>query len=69
MFAGARRRWVVLLTLVLCVSWGVRATAATAPAAPATPVQEAGYITMQDGVKLRYAVELPSATGRFPVAL
>jgi uncharacterized protein len=32
-------------------------------------VQKTGYITMSDGVKLRYAAELPSASGRFPVAM
>lgn len=37
--------------------------------AQAAPVKETGYITMSDGVKLRYAVELPSAFGRFPVAM
>jgi putative CocE/NonD family hydrolase len=32
-------------------------------------VQQTGYITTSDGVKLRYAVELPATAGRFPVAL
>ena len=32
-------------------------------------MKQTGYITMSDGVKLRYAVELPAATGRFPVAM
>jgi hypothetical protein len=50
-----------LLTLLLCVAWCAQAQAAT--------VQQTGYITMSDGVKLRYAVELPAAAGRFPVAL
>src|SRR4051812_20120968 len=38
-------------------------------AAQADPVKQTGYITMSDGVKLRYAVELPDATGHFPVAM
>jgi hypothetical protein len=50
-----------LLTLLLCVAWSAQAHAAA--------VQQTGYITMSDGVKLRYAVELPAAAGRFPVAL
>jgi putative CocE/NonD family hydrolase len=50
-----------LLTLLACVSWCAQAQAAA--------VQQTGYITMSDGVKLRYAVELPAAGGRFPVAL
>ena len=37
--------------------------------AQAAPVVRTGYITMADGVKLRYAVDLPAASGRFPVAM
>src|SRR3954447_10828647 len=51
----------VLLTSLFCVVWCAGAQAA--------PVKETGYITMSDGVKLRYAVERPAATGRFPVAM
>src|SRR3954447_1726781 len=51
----------VLLTVLFCVLWCAGAQAA--------PVKQTGYITMSDGVKLRYAVELPDATGRFPVAM
>src|SRR5436309_1647321 len=61
MIAGSRFRRFGLLTLLLCLGWCAEAQAA--------PVQKTGYITMSDGVKLRYAVELPSAVGRFPVAL
>ena len=50
-----------LLTPLLCV-------ALCAPA-QAAAVKKTGYVTMADGVKLRYAVELPAATGRFPVAM
>src|SRR4051812_48601302 len=50
-----------LLTVLSCLTWCAQAMAA--------PVQKTGYITMSDGVKLRYAVELPAATGRFPVAI
>jgi uncharacterized protein len=49
------------LTLLFCVPWCANAQAA--------PVKKTGYISMSDGVKLRYAVELPGATGRFPVAM
>lgn len=38
-------------------------------AASAATVQEQGYIPMADGTHLEYTVDLPSATGRFPVAL
>jgi putative CocE/NonD family hydrolase len=48
-------------TLLLCLAWCAQAQAA--------PVQRAGYVTMSDGVKLRYAVVLPADSGRFPVAL
>jgi uncharacterized protein len=50
-----------LLTLLFCVAWCAGAQAAA--------VQKSGYITMSDGVRLRYAVELPAAAGRFPVAM
>jgi predicted acyl esterase len=33
------------------------------------PVSRYGYLTTRDGARLRYTVELPDATGRFPVAL
>src|SRR5437764_4154141 len=61
MIAGSRLLRFVLLTLLLCVAWCAQAQAAA--------VQETGYITRADGVKLRYAVELPAGAGRFPVAL
>jgi putative CocE/NonD family hydrolase len=50
-----------LLTLLLCLAWCAQAQGAA--------VEKTGYITMSDGVKLRYAAELPAASGRFPVAL
>jgi putative CocE/NonD family hydrolase len=37
--------------------------------AAAATVQEQGYIPIADGTQLEYTVELPSATGRFPVAM
>jgi putative CocE/NonD family hydrolase len=61
MIAGSRYRRLALLTSLLCVTCCAQAQAA--------PVQKTGYITMADGVKLRYAVELPGARGRFPVAM
>src|SRR2546426_8257481 len=36
--------------------------------APAS-VDQSGYITVADGTQLRYTVTLPSAAGRFPVAM
>jgi uncharacterized protein len=42
---------------------------AGAGTAAAATVQEQGYIPMADGTQLEYTVELPAATGRFPVAL
>src|SRR5437763_15707185 len=61
MIAGSRFWRFGLLTLLVCVAWCAQAQAAA--------VQQTGYITMSDGVKLRYAVELPAAAGRFPVAM
>ena len=42
---------------------------ASASVAAAATVQEQGYIPLSDGTQLEYTVELPAATGRFPVAL
>jgi putative CocE/NonD family hydrolase len=42
------------------------------PAAAATPTKEVtsyGYLTMPDGVQLKYTVVRPASKGRFPVAL
>jgi predicted acyl esterase len=50
-----------LLTLLI---W-----AGACAAAQAAPVTKFGYVTMSDGVKLRYAAVLPSEAGRFPVAM
>ncbi|HEV3229006.1 MAG TPA: hypothetical protein VGY97_06000, partial [Solirubrobacteraceae bacterium] len=61
MIAGSSFLRFALLTLLLCMAWCAQAQAA--------PVQTTGYITMSDGVKLRYTVVLPAASGRFPVAL
>src|SRR3954467_6884604 len=61
MTAGSRFPRAALITLLLCVGWCAQAEAA--------PVKKTGYITMSDGVQLRYAVELPDAAGRFPVAM
>ncbi|MDX6642135.1 MAG: uncharacterized protein QOD76_97, partial [Solirubrobacteraceae bacterium] len=61
MIAVSRFTRVALLALLLCVAWCAQAQAA--------PVAQSGYIMMSDGVKLRYTVELPSAGGRFPVAM
>jgi hypothetical protein len=37
--------------------------------AAASVTQQQGYIPMADGTQLEYTVELPAATGRFPVAM
>jgi putative CocE/NonD family hydrolase len=58
---GSRVLRLALLTALACAAWCAPAQAA--------PVRETGYITMSDGVKLRYAVVLPAASGRFPVAM
>ena len=42
---------------------------AGAGVAAAATVQKQGYIPMADGTQLAYTVELPSGTGRFPVAM
>lgn len=60
MVIGTRFRRCALLALLLCVASSTAARAS---------VQQTGYITMSDGVQLRYAVDLPSTQGRFPVAL
>src|SRR6478735_6790390 len=51
----------VLLTTLSCLL--------LCAAAQAAPIKQTGYIPMSDGVQLRYAVELPDAAGRFPVAM
>jgi putative CocE/NonD family hydrolase len=59
--AGSGFLRLALLTALLFVAWCAGAQAAA--------VKKTGYITMSDGVKLRYAVVLPAAAGRFPVAM
>jgi putative CocE/NonD family hydrolase len=54
-------RRAALLAVLLCLPFSAQAQAA--------PVKKTGYITMADGVKLRYAVHLPAEAGRFPVAM
>jgi uncharacterized protein len=61
MIAGPRFLRFASLALLSCTAWCAQARAAA--------VQRSGYISMSDGVKLRYAVELPAAHGRFPVAM
>jgi uncharacterized protein len=61
------RRVACALSLLLVVSagWLVAGPTIAAPA----PVQKQGYISMADGTKLAYALSLPAAKGRFPVAM
>ena len=61
MIAKSRFLRFAVPTVLVCVSWCGQAQAA--------PVLQTGYIPMSDGAKLRYAVELPAPTGRFPVAM
>ena len=56
-----RRALLALLTFVLSIALCAGAQAAS--------VEKSGYITMSDGVKLRYTVVLPAESGRFPVAM
>jgi hypothetical protein len=56
------------LSIGSAASASVAATATASTSAPTT-VEKQGYIPMADGTKLAYAVALPAATGRFPVAL
>src|SRR3954463_6190507 len=58
---GVVRGRTLLVAAVAALLWCAQAQAA--------PVQKAGYLTMSDGVKLRYAAVLPADTGRFPVAM
>lgn len=60
---------VLLVPSVLVGIGSGGAPAGAAAAAASGPVQQHGYISMADGAKLAYAVELPSGSGRFPVAL
>jgi uncharacterized protein len=55
----------------LCLVIGLSALSLllAASAASAATVQEQGYIPMADGTQLEYTVELPAATGQFPVAM
>jgi putative CocE/NonD family hydrolase len=58
----ARRR------LLLAILTGAAALSLASTAA-AAPVQQQGYVPLADGTQLSYTVDLPSATGRFPVAM
>jgi hypothetical protein len=62
---GGRVRRVVCLVVALSALL-LLVGAGTASAAA---VEKDGYITMADGTQLEYTVELPAATGKFPVAL
>jgi uncharacterized protein len=57
---GVRVLLVAAIALPACAAGGAAAQGA---------VLKMGYLTMSDGVKLHYAVELPAETGRFPVAM
>jgi putative CocE/NonD family hydrolase len=61
----------VRLGLSLAAMLGAVVVPLTASGALAAsgPVQKQGYISLKDGVKLEYTVELPSRSGKFPVAL
>ncbi|HVX19540.1 MAG TPA: CocE/NonD family hydrolase [Acidimicrobiales bacterium] len=83
MIGGSKLARLALATFLLCCAVGAapalaapvrsnttaRPEAARSTTAAPTGVTKSGYITMTDGVKLRYTVVLPKARGRFPVAL
>jgi uncharacterized protein len=52
----------------VCLSFVLSAACLSAGAAAAT-VQQQGYIPMADGTQLEYTVDLPAATGQFPVVM
>jgi uncharacterized protein len=54
-----------IASLVVSAAWVV----VGATGAAAAPVEKQGYIPMADGTQLEYTVDLPAATGRFPVAM
>ncbi|HKN94840.1 MAG TPA: CocE/NonD family hydrolase, partial [Thermoleophilaceae bacterium] len=56
----------VVCGLILC---GAVWLFAGASAASAATVEKQGYIPMADGTQLEYTVDLPAATGQFPVAM
>jgi putative CocE/NonD family hydrolase len=64
-FAIGRAACCACLVLVSSVVWLAAGTAVASAAA----VEKQGYIPMADGTQLEYTVELPGATGQFPVAL
>ena len=63
--SAGRATVAVCAVLALGTGWLVAGPTSAAPG----PVQKQGYITMADGAKLAYAVNLPADKGRFPVAL
>lgn len=62
------RALLAIVAAVGLVGLAAEPVLAAATSGPAT-VQEQGYIPMADGAQLEYTVDLPAATGRFPVAL
>ncbi len=61
--AGRVCRLMCLVIALSALTLSVGASAASAA------TQEQGYVPMADGTQLEYTVELPGATGKFPVAL
>src|SRR5256885_13747293 len=53
--------------LIVAAACALTLAAGAAPASAAT--EKWGYVTMRDGVQLRYTVDLPADHGRFPVAM
>jgi putative CocE/NonD family hydrolase len=53
----------------LLAALGVLVLALAPAGAVAAPVSEQGYIPIAGGVQLEYSLELPAASGRFPVAM
>src|SRR3954468_21711425 len=63
---GMRGCWPMLARVVCGACAMVLLSSSVAAAAP---VKKQGYIPMADGTKLEYTADLPSATGRYPVAM
>jgi putative CocE/NonD family hydrolase len=64
-FARGRVACGVCVLVALGAAW----LSAGATTAAAATVEKQGYIPMADGTQLEYTVDLPAATGQFPVAM
>jgi uncharacterized protein len=68
--AAARGRLASRACVLVLVLAGLSASLSSCTTSPGgSGVDQTGYITISDGIKLEYDLTLPSAPGRFPVAL